>query len=176
VLTRSAYGYVNNNPINAADPSGLIGPLAIGLGYLAVEAGLSLWDAYDAYTTINDGCASGAAKWFAGGAFLAGVFMPGNIGWADDAVDAGRGLWRITKEGTERTLQHGKWGSFAKSSSDGLWWSRDRAGHGRSVWKVYTETSTGLRWRADADEFGDFIVGKHKSSTGEFIPWKDLSG
>lgn len=83
-ITRSAYGYVGNNPVNYTDPSGLIGPLPIGLGYLAIEPVLSLWDAYDAYTTLSDDCAGGAEKWFAGGAFLAGVFMPGYVGWLDD--------------------------------------------------------------------------------------------
>ncbi|SMP29191.1 hypothetical protein [Chryseobacterium profundimaris] len=27
----------------------------------------------------------------------------------------------------------------------------------------------------DADEFGDFIINKHKGSAGTFIPWKHLS-
>lgn len=84
--------------------------------------------------------------------------------------------WKITKEGTAATAQHNKFGTFYKSKSDGLWWSRDQAGHGKSVWKVFDETDKGLQWKADADEFGDFIVGKHKGPTGMFIPWSRLSG
>lgn len=56
-----------------------------------------------------------------------------------------------------------------------LWWSKDTAGHGGSAWKVYEESSRGLIWRADANQYGDFIVGKHKSDVGTFIPWKDLN-
>src|ERR1044072_4153152 len=29
LITRSAYAYVNNNPLNATDPSGLIAPLVV---------------------------------------------------------------------------------------------------------------------------------------------------
>lgn len=84
-----------------------------------------------------------------------------------------RGLWQITKEGTAATKQ-GPFGTVWKSKSDGLWWSKDTAGHGGSAWKVYEESSRGLIWRADANQYGDFIVGKHKSDIGTFIPWKDL--
>jgi hypothetical protein len=94
--------------------------------------------------------------------------------WAHNA--GCRGLWKITEEGTERTMRHDRFGKFYKSKSSGLWWSRDRAGHGRSAWKVFDETSDGLRWKADADQFGDFITGKHKGPTGLEIPWSDLNG
>jgi len=82
--------------------------------------------------------------------------------------------WRITKEGTERTVRHQRFGTFHKSKSDGLWWSKDQAGHGGSKWKVFEETKGGLKWKADADEFGDFIVEKHKSDVGRDIPWSEL--
>ena len=87
-----------------------------------------------------------------------------------------RGLWSITKEGTVATMRHGRFGTFAKSKSDGLWWSTDKAGHGGSTWKVFEETADGLKWRADADKFGDFITMKHKSDTGMMIPWGELAG
>ena len=87
-----------------------------------------------------------------------------------------RGLWRISKEGTERVAEHGKFGKFYKSKSDGLWWSKDNAGHGGSAWKVFKESKSGLEWHRDADKFGNFIVGKHKGDTGMSIPWKQLSG
>jgi hypothetical protein len=50
------------------------------------------------------------------------------------------------------------------------------SGHGGSKWKVFEETSEGLKWRADADQFGDFILGKHKGPTGQMIPWSELGG
>ena len=87
-----------------------------------------------------------------------------------------RTLWEITQGGTERTVRHGRFGTFSKSRSDGLWWSRDQAGHGGSVWKVFREEGDGLRWIHDADEYGDFVTGKHKSGTGQFIPWGQLNG
>ena len=39
---------------------------------------------------------------------------------------------------------------------------------------MFKGDSEGLHWIADADKAGDFIVGKHKGPTGQFIPWKDL--
>ena len=87
-----------------------------------------------------------------------------------------RGLWEITKAGTDKVLKHRSFGTFSRHKSTGLWWSKDRAGHGQSKWKVYRETSKGLEHVADADEYGDFILNKHKGSVGEFIPWKELSG
>jgi hypothetical protein len=32
----------------------------------------------------------------------------------------------------------------------------------------------GLEWYRDADEFGDFILNKHKGETGMFLPWKEF--
>jgi hypothetical protein len=60
-------------------------------------------------------------------------------------------------------------------ASTGLYWSKDAAGHGGSVWKVYREGSDGLHWVADADQYGDFIVVKHKSDIGVLIPNKALN-
>lgn len=57
-----------------------------------------------------------------------------------------------------------------------LWWSKDTAKHGGSQWKVFKETKNGLEWIRDADEYGDFIVGKHKGDIGKFISWKQLKG
>ncbi|MBO3087836.1 RHS repeat-associated core domain-containing protein [Cellulomonas dongxiuzhuiae] len=82
-----------------------------------------------------------------------------------------RGLWNITTEGTAAT-RRGPFGTLWKSKSDDLWWSRDTAGHGGSAWKVYQETPKGLEWMAGADQYGDFIRGKHKSAVGAFIPWR----
>jgi hypothetical protein len=85
-------------------------------------------------------------------------------------------LWKITKAGTDKVVVSSSFGKIYRSVSDGLWWSKDTAGHGGSAWKVYRETATGLEWYKDADEFGTFIVNKHKGNTGLFIPWKDLNG
>lgn len=87
---------------------------------------------------------------------------------------AERGFWEATAERTSARANHKRFGTFFQHDSTGLWWSRDRAGHGGSVWKVFSEGPRGLNWIADADEFGDFIVGKHKGPTGLSIPWSEL--
>lgn len=87
-----------------------------------------------------------------------------------------RKLWAITEGGTDAAAFSERFGSFYRHESTGLWWSKDTAGHGESVWKVFKETKRGLEWMADANKYGDFIVGKYKGPTGRFIPWKELSG
>jgi hypothetical protein len=87
-----------------------------------------------------------------------------------------RGLWQLTKEGTDKMLGHNKFGTFYRHASTGLWWSYDNAGHGGSVFKVFTANAKGLVHIADADEYGDFITGKHKGAVGLFIPWSELGG
>jgi len=91
------------------------------------------------------------------------------------AAASQRRPWEITQGGTAARAYSSRFGNFYKSASDGLWWSKDLAGHGGSVWKVFKETPQGLDWIADADQYGDFIVGKWKGGVGRFIPWKDLS-
>lgn len=92
------------------------------------------------------------------------------------ALAPSRGLWNLTTDAASAVKQHGKFGKFYKSKSDGLWWAVDNAGHGESSFKVFKETGKGLEWIADADKYGDFITGKHKGPTGLFIPWKSLKG
>lgn len=58
--------------------------------YAAVEVALSAWDAYDTYQTITSDCSTTGEKWTSGGLFAAGVFLPGNYGWLDNAVKGGR--------------------------------------------------------------------------------------
>lgn len=98
------------------------------------------------------------------------------VGRAGLWVHNGCSLWELTRAGASRILGHDKWGTFFKSKSDGLWWVKDQAGHGGSAFKVFKEESGGLRWYKDADQYGNFINGKHKSSTGEFVPWGQLFG
>ena len=86
-----------------------------------------------------------------------------------------RGLWNLTKQGSSKVMKHPIRGLFYKSKSDGLWWVKDQTKHGGSFYKVYKETSKGLEWYKDADKYGNFIINKHKSDVGIFIPWKELS-
>lgn len=92
----------------------------------------------------------------------------------------GRGLWRLTTEGSTKLLKGGPFNTtFYKSSSDGTWWTPDVAGHGKagqSAFKVYRETSKGLEWISDADKYGDYMPDKWKGDTGRFIPNSKLRG
>ena len=84
-----------------------------------------------------------------------------------------RDLWQLTREGAESTRRHGRFGTFYKTVNrhgDSMWLTTDTAQHGGSFFKMYEETSTGIRWVADLDEYGDIIVGKHKSDVGSFTP------
>ncbi len=85
-----------------------------------------------------------------------------------------RGLWKLTDEGSSVIKRHSQFGKIFKSRSDDLWWAVDNAGHGGSKFKVFKEGKKGLEWFRDADEFGNFILNKHKGSTGKFIPWGQL--
>jgi len=90
------------------------------------------------------------------------------------AAKGGKMLWKLTDEGASAIKLHSEFGKIFKSKSDGLWWAVDNAGHGGSKFKVFKEGNKGLEWINDADEFGDFILNKHKGSIGKFIPWGKL--
>lgn len=86
-----------------------------------------------------------------------------------------RKLWTITPHGTKAALQTRSGRKYYQSKADDTWWSKDTAGHGGSAWKVFEQRSDGLHWMADADEYGNYIVNKHKGDVGMFIPNKQLS-
>ena len=86
--------------------------------------------------------------------------------------------WKLGGKGSDKVVAHKNkhFGKFFRRKGSKEWWAKDVTGHGKSKFKVFQETDKGLKWIADADEFGQFIDGKHKGGTGNFIPWKDLSG
>lgn len=89
----------------------------------------------------------------------------------------GRALWQLTKAGSSAMKRGGPFNTtFYKSASDGTWWTPDVTQHGESAFKVYEQTSKGLQWIADADQYGTYIVGKWKGDTGYFIPNSQLRG
>ena len=85
-----------------------------------------------------------------------------------------RKTWKLTEKGAEIVAKH-KFGVFFKSASDGTWWVKDFAGHGESTFKVYEQKGSKLIWKADADKYGNFIKGKHKSEFGKIVDIKDLN-
>ena len=59
---------------------------------------------------------------------------------------------------------------YSRSPSRAIAATPDVAGHGGSAFKVYEQTSKGLQWIKDADQYGEYIDGKWKGNTGYFIP------
>jgi len=55
----------------------------------------------------------------------------------------------------------------ATAQYDGkYYWLKDTAEHGGSYYKVYERHNKYLYWFRDADMYGNFIYGKHKSDIG----------
>lgn len=81
-------------------------------------------------------------------------------------------LWEVNR--FDRIVRGPK-GKIYRDPDTGLWWSKDIDEHGGSAWKVFTEEARGLRWFKDADPYGNYIEGKHKGPSGEFIPWSQTS-
>ena len=74
--------------------------------------------------------------------------------------------WDINKysKGSVKTKYNG---SKMKAQFDGkYYWLEDKAGHGGSAFKVFKQSGNKLEWIYDADEFGNFIIGKHKGPVG----------
>ncbi len=95
-------------------------------------------------------------------------------------VHNGRKPWSITNCPCRSHKRKRDWKFYNNSANEGrgapgTWWSPDTAGHGGSAWKVFKEMSNGdLKWVRDADEFGNYIKGKHKGPTGMLIKACDL--
>ena len=85
-----------------------------------------------------------------------------------------KGLWKLTKEKAIAIKVDKEFGRLYKSKSDGLWWAVVKGkGHG-DTFKVFKETEKGLKWIKDVDQFGNFIVNKHKGPRGIFLPYTRL--
>ena len=138
-------------------------------GYYLLDIGSTYYSEQTRFTykVGTDGVITGVAP-MAGTPPLPGFAKTSNLNTI-------RGLWNLTKQGSSKVMKHPIRGLFYKSKSDGLWWVKDQTKHGGSFYKVYKETSKGLEWYKDADKYGNFIINKHKSDVGIFIPWKELS-
>ena len=82
-------------------------------------------------------------------------------------------FWEISPDRVDRQFTTpGKLGkTYSRDKDTGLWWSKDKAGHGGSTWKVFRAAGNGkeLLWIEDADEFGNYIRDKHKGPTGMVV-------
>jgi len=111
--------------------------------------------------------AGGLAGW--AGGMVSCMSSSGGTGSSGQATgnDKSPKEWQITNPADKKVVG-GR--TYLKDAKTGTWWSKDTAGHGGSVWKVYKETSPGkLDWIADADAQGNFISGKWKSPVGTSI-------
>ncbi|MGN8048013.1 T7SS effector LXG polymorphic toxin, partial [Bacillus sp. 22190] len=85
-------------------------------------------------------------------------------------------LWDI-KTTADKTIKYKFNGDTVTAYRDpktGLWWAKDTTGHGNSAFKVFKEAKGGkeLHWIADSDKYGNYMINKHKSSTGTVIKIK----
>ncbi|MFO3707533.1 RHS repeat-associated core domain-containing protein, partial [Xanthomonas codiaei] len=71
------YAYALGNPVSFNDPSGHFAWFAIPVIWAVIEAGLSVYDAYDTGKTLMDPCASTNEKALTAGMFVGGMFLPG---------------------------------------------------------------------------------------------------
>ena len=82
------------------------------------------------------------------------------------------GILKLTLPGKYSIDLKGKQSFAYQDPSSGLWWAKDTTGHGGSVYKVFRKVGNELHWVTDADQYGDYIADKHKSTTGTVIKIK----
>lgn len=97
-----------------------------------------------------------------------------NLDPKKDDDDNNNNFFNNLKKNSDKVVRSDRFGKMYRDPKTRLWWSRDRANHGGSAYKVFRETSRGLEWEYDANMLGETIIGKHKGPTGLFIPFKDV--
>lgn len=116
----NSYSYGLGNPITNKDPEGEIVPLLLA-GWAAIEIGLSAYDAYNAYQTVNDPNASSLEKSVSVTGFVAGLAAPGggygtvgrsivgqSFGKLGTVVDNAAGkITGFTEHGLNQTINRG---------------------------------------------------------------------
>lgn len=78
------------------------------------------------------------------------------------------------KKNSDKVVRSDRFGKIYRDPKTRLWWSRDRANHGGSAYKIFRETSRGLEWEYDANMLGEAIIGKHKGPAGLHISFKEV--
>ncbi|WP_415839687.1 polymorphic toxin-type HINT domain-containing protein [Paenibacillus tarimensis] len=93
--------------------------------------------------------------------------------------EATRVKWDIKKYSDKQITYklHGNTVTAYRDSKTRFWWAKDFTNHSQNgdvAFKVYKEVKSGkeLHWVADANQYGDFIKGKHKSDVGKMIKIK----
>lgn len=98
----------------------------------------------------------------------------GSPGNQDPEDSEGVNFFERIKARADKKARTKRFGNVYRDPETKLWWSKDRANHGGSAYKVFKEGSKGLEWLFDADVRGNPIVGKHKGPIGFVLPYKDL--
>ena len=78
------------------------------------------------------------------------------------------------KKRADKVCRSLRFGKLYRDSKTKLWWSKDKAHHGGSRYKVFREGSRGFEWEFDGDAMGKIIENKHKGPIGRFIPYKEV--
>jgi hypothetical protein len=78
------------------------------------------------------------------------------------------------KSRAKKVVRTNKFGKFYEDPNTKLWWSKDRANHGGSQFKVFRKVKRGLEWIYDASLNGSRIMSKHKGPIGLFIPNREI--
>jgi len=95
-------------------------------------------------------------------------------GYSPNPNDDDKNLFESLKSKSDKKMRHKRFGNFYRDPNTKLWWSKDNANHGGSIFKVFKETAKGLEWTFDADGIGHQIIAKHKGPVGLFISYKEL--
>lgn len=101
------YAYALGNPVSFNDPSGHVAWLAIPVIWAVVEAGLSVYDAYDTGKTLMDPCASTNTKALTASMFAAGIFLPGG-GYGVGAKQVDQYALRAVQDGWYPIMTRGQ--------------------------------------------------------------------
>ena len=79
------YGYALGDPVNLADPTGLILDTILDIGFIA-------YDLYNIGKSLMNGCGVSGTQWLSLGADVAGALIPFATG-GGAAVRAGQPIW-----------------------------------------------------------------------------------
>ncbi len=84
-------------------------------------------------------------------------------------------FFKKLKARADKVARSKRFGKMYHDPITDRWWSKDRAGHGGSRYKVFRKVAKGFEWVCDAAADGTEIVGKHKGPVGGFIPNKEVN-
>jgi len=144
----------------------------VGIAFDLVNAGISVFRGNFVDAGLSLGCAiPGLGQGIGAGKIAVHATMFG-AGLAKGANKT-RKLWNPVGN----TISHQKFGKFIQDKTNPkMWWTKDLAGHGCSSWKLFNLQGNKMKHLYDVDEYGNYILNKHKGPIGIEIPWKEFFG